>query len=242
LFLFFQTLALSRAWITKKAAETRQRSHATELEEANTQLWAELAVANAKVAEVKHCEMALIFNYGYLRNNFNDFEAAHATLGKEKENVGKTECEKAQWFHNLLHKKASWSPSWYGKICCHTKRAMFWVSRYRRYHWDMLDWFRMEVQALPTTFTESNEDVTCYAVAGILRMLAGVECGHLSELQRLAISYDALLLHDVLEDHGRIAGRLVRNWWTQHGLPYCMQRVEEDNRVSFVPIPFIAWG
>jgi hypothetical protein len=104
----------------------------------------------------------------------------------------------------------------------------------------MLDWFRMEVQALPTTFTESNEDVTCYAVAGILRMLAGVECGHLSELQRLAISYDALLLHDVLEDHGRIAGRLVRNWWTQHGLPYCMQRVDEDNRVSFVPIPFIA--
>jgi hypothetical protein len=71
-------------------------------------------------------------------------------------------------------------------------------------------------------------------------MLAGVECEHLPELRRLAMSCDALLLHDVPEDLGRIAGRLVRNWWTHHGLPCCMQRVEEDNRVSFIPIPFIA--
>jgi hypothetical protein len=105
---------------------------------------------------------------------------------------------------------------------------------------DMLDWFRTEVQALHTTFAESNQNITCYAVVGILRMLVGVECGHLSELRRSAISCDASLLHDIPEDLGKIDGRLVQNWWTQHGLPYCMQWLEEDNRVSFILIAFIA--
>jgi hypothetical protein len=39
------------------------------------------------------------------------------------------------------------------------------------------------VQALSTAFPKSNQNITCYAVADILRMLAGVERGHLSELQ-----------------------------------------------------------
>jgi hypothetical protein len=77
-------------------------------------------------------------------------------------------------------------------------------------------------------------------VDGILKMLAVEKCEHLPELQKLAISYDASILHDIPDDLAKIAERLVRNWWTNHGLPYCMQRVEEDNQVSFVPIPFIA--
>jgi hypothetical protein len=31
----------------------------------------------------------------------------------------------------------------------------------------------------------------------------------------------------------RIARRLVKNWWNVHGLPYCMQKIEEENQVSF---------
>jgi hypothetical protein len=93
---------------------------------------------------------------------------------------------------------------------------------------------------LPTAFTESNQKITCYALAGILKMLAGVECGHLSELRNLAMSCDTLILHDVPDDLAKVARRLVRNWWTKHWLPYYMQRVEEDNRVSFVPMPFKA--
>jgi hypothetical protein len=30
----------------------------------------------------------------------------------------------------------------------------------------------------------------------------------------------------------RIAKRLVKNCWTKHGLPYCMQKIEEENWVS----------
>jgi hypothetical protein len=71
-------------------------------------------------------------------------------------------------------------------------------------------------------------------------MLARVECGHLPELQKLAISCDPSLRHDIPEDLGKIARRLVRNWWTNHGLPYWMQWVEEDNQVSFILIPTIA--
>jgi hypothetical protein len=38
----------------------------------------------------------------------------------------------------------------------------------------MLDWFRTEEQAQPSAFAEANQNITCYAVAGILKMLAGL--------------------------------------------------------------------
>jgi hypothetical protein len=104
---------------------------------------------------------------------------------------------------------------------------------------DMLEWFRTEVQAPPTAFAESNQNITCFAVAGVLRMLAGVECGHLSELKKVAISCNTSLLHNVPDDLAKIAGTLVRNWWSNHGLPYCIQQVEEENQVSFALIPFV---
>jgi hypothetical protein len=39
----------------------------------------------------------------------------------------------------------------------------------------MLEWFRTEVQALPTFFDECNENITCFALAGVFKMLAGVD-------------------------------------------------------------------
>jgi hypothetical protein len=100
-------------------------------------------------------------------------------------------------------------------------------------------WFRIEVQAMPTAFAECNQNITCYVMAGILKKLVGVECGYLPELRELAMSCDASILHGIPKDIARIVGRLVRNWWTSHGLPYYMQRTEEDNRVSFAPISFV---
>jgi hypothetical protein len=49
------------------------------------------------------------------------------------------------------------------------------------------------------------------------------------ELKKLALSSDASLLDDLPEDLGWIAKRLMKNWWTKHGLPYCMQKIEEEN-------------
>jgi hypothetical protein len=101
----------------------------------------------------------------------------------------------------------------------------------------ILDWFRREVQQLPSTFTESNKNIACFIVVGVLKMLAEVACEHLPELWRLVVSSDASLLHEIPKGIGKIVGKVVRRWWTQHGLPYCMQLLKEDNEVSFVPLP-----
>jgi hypothetical protein len=98
---------------------------------------------------------------------------------------------------------------------------------------DLLEWFQADVEAMPTAFTECNENITCYVLIGIFKMLVGEVCEHLLELKKLALSCDASLLQDVPNDLGRIAKKLVKNWWTKHGLPYCMQKMEEENRVSF---------
>jgi hypothetical protein len=53
-------------------------------------------------------------------------------------------------------------------------------------------------------------------------MLAEEGCEHLSKLKKLALSCDASVLQDFPMEAGRIAKRLVKNWWTKHGLPYYM--------------------
>jgi hypothetical protein len=70
---------------------------------------------------------------------------------------------------------------------------------------DMLEWFRTEVQALPTAFAECNENITCFALVGSFKMLAGVECEHLLELKKTVVSCDVSLLYDVPDDLGKIA-------------------------------------
>jgi hypothetical protein len=97
---------------------------------------------------------------------------------------------------------------------------------------DFLEWFWVEVAVMPTAFIECNENITCYALIGIFQMLVGEGCEHLSELKKLALSCDASILQDFPVETGRIAKRLVKNCWTKHGLPYCMQKIKEENWVS----------
>jgi hypothetical protein len=70
-------------------------------------------------------------------------------------------------------------------------------------------------------------------------MLVGEGCEHLWELKKLALSCDASLLEDFHEDLDQIAKRLVKNWWTKLSLPFCMQKIEEENRVSFITLYFV---
>jgi hypothetical protein len=97
---------------------------------------------------------------------------------------------------------------------------------------DFLEWFCAEVAAFPTTFMECNENITCYSFIVVFQMLVGEGSEHLPELKNLALSCDALVLQDFPVEADRIAKRLVKNWWTKHCLPYCMQKIEEENRVS----------
>jgi hypothetical protein len=68
----------------EKTVEVVERPRITELEETNAQLRAELATANAKIAEVENRERALISDYGSLHNNYGDLESMFTMLRKEK--------------------------------------------------------------------------------------------------------------------------------------------------------------
>jgi hypothetical protein len=76
---------------------------------------------------------------------------------------------------------------------------------------DLLEWFQTKVQSMPTAFAECNKNITCYMLIGAFKMLARVKCEHLPKLKKLALSCDALLLHDVPNDLGRIVKKLVKN-------------------------------
>jgi hypothetical protein len=93
--------------------------------------------------------------------------------------------------------------------------------------WSGLEW---RSRLYPSPFSDCNENITCFALIDVFKMLAGVECGHLPELKKLVLSCDESLLHNVPDDVGRIAKRLVNNLWVKHGLLYCMQKIEEENR------------
>jgi hypothetical protein len=88
---------------------------------------------------------------------------------------------------------------------------MYGFSLYQHYYKQVLEWFRTEVQALPTAFAECNENITCYTLIGVFKMLVGVECEQLLELKNLALSCDESLLHDFPDDVGLIAKKLVKN-------------------------------
>jgi hypothetical protein len=69
-------------------------------------------------------------------------------------------------------------------------------------------------------------NITFFSMAGVLGMLVDSGCEHLPELRPLAATSDASLLRDIPEEIPRIVGRLVRRWWTNHGLPECLRRLK----------------
>jgi hypothetical protein len=42
---------------------------------------------------------------------------------------------------------------------------------------NFLEWFRAEVQALPMAFSECNENITCYTLISVFKMLARCSVG-----------------------------------------------------------------
>jgi hypothetical protein len=73
---------------------------------------------------------------------------------------------------------------------------------------------------MPIAFAECNEHITCYALIGIFLLLVGERCEHVPELKKMAHSFDASILQNFPVETGRIAKRLMMNWWNVHSLPY----------------------
>jgi hypothetical protein len=203
LLLFPWALHVMKAWILARSAEALQSLCHAELEEANVQLRPELATAHTKVAKVERREWSLTSDYDGLHRDFDDLQTSLVAIVKEKANLERVEHEKAQWFCNLLRKKLAElrqdmeeSIATLGGLCMYFPTTNATIS-------DMLEWFWTEVQSLPTTFAECNENITCFALIDVFKMLAGVGCEHLPELRKSALSCDASLLQDVPDDHGK---------------------------------------
>jgi hypothetical protein len=229
---------LTKSRIAEKSVLVQQNARVVELEEANAQLLTELIATRSRLAEVEHREQALTFDYEGLPRDFDDLRTLHDAAVKEKADLEKMDCEKVQRFQNSLRKKlvelrSIWRRQWlrWGR-CMDFPSANTTITNF-------LEWSQMEVQALAIAFSECNENITCFALIGVIKMLTGVEYGHLPELKKLALSCDDSLLHDVPDHVGHIVKRLVKNWWLKHGLPYFMQNIEEENRVSFITMIFI---
>jgi hypothetical protein len=101
--LFFPyALHLTKSRIAEKSAVVQQNARVVQLEEANAQLLEELDAAQSRLAEVEHHEHALTSDYEGLHRDFDDLRTLHDAIVKEKADLEKTECEKAQWFQNSL--------------------------------------------------------------------------------------------------------------------------------------------
>jgi hypothetical protein len=237
-FCFSQTLHLTKSRIDEKSAEVQQTVRVAELEEANAQLHVELNASQSKLSEVEHREHALTFAYEDLKKDFDEVRSSHVAMVKGKADLEKTEGEKVRRFQNSLLKKLA-------ELCRDTEASVAALEgRCVEFLADasiseLLEWFRAEVAAMPTAFTECNKNITCYMLIGIFKMLVGEWCEHLLELMKLALSCDASLLQDFLDDLDQIAKMHVKNWWIKHGLPCCMQKIEEENQVSFVTLYFV---
>jgi hypothetical protein len=96
---------------------------------------------------------------------------------------------------------------------------------------DIIGWFDEEIKVLPATFTKANKFFACYAIIDVLRMLYDSSCDHLSELQMLMSSCDALLLDDLPLELMKLIGHLVQKWWAEHGLPEAMSHLRIELEV-----------
>jgi hypothetical protein len=86
---------------------------------------------------------------------------------------------------------------------------------------EIVEWFDKEIRALPGAITKENKNFLCYCLVGALRMLyENANCGHLEGLEAIMNSYDVSLLNDIPEEIVKFLRRIVKRWWSSHGLPY----------------------
>jgi hypothetical protein len=181
-----------------------------ELEEANAQLLAELNAAQSRLAEVELHEQNLTSNYEGLCTDFDDLHTSHDVVVKEKANLEKTKHEKEQQFWKSLRKKLAELPVDM-EVTVTALGAMHEFSLCQHYcHWvfgvlsdggpsciHCLFWMQWEYYQLCSDW--------CFQDA------CRVECGHLPELKKMALSCDDSLLHDVPDNVGWIEKKLVKN-------------------------------
>jgi hypothetical protein len=154
-----------------KSQSTQQVAGVAELEETNALLRVELDTSRLKL-EMEHRERALTSeNEGFKR----DLGAACTTRDvavKVKNLVQQAEQAKLQHFQDSIHKKLAklrrnmeaFVSALGGRITEFPTGASLS---------DLFKSFRKEIESMPTTFAECNENITYYTLIGVFQMLAG---------------------------------------------------------------------
>jgi hypothetical protein len=129
-------------------------------------LHAELHAARSKLAKDEHREWALTSKNGDLKKDLESMCTAHDAVVKEKVEVQKTKHTKLQRFQDSVHQ-------WLVELRRNTEAsvatldgssAKFSTSASLS---NFLEWFLVEVAAMPTAFAECNENITCDALIGV---------------------------------------------------------------------------
>jgi hypothetical protein len=94
---------------------------------------------------------------------------------------------------------------------------------------DLINWVGEEVKAMPRTLWQLNDNFVVVAVEGVLNMLQGTGYPELPQLRELAASSNVSIVEDIPADVQRLAGRLIRKWWKNHGLPEALHRLDAGN-------------
>jgi hypothetical protein len=100
---------------------------------------------------------------------------------------------------------------------------------------EIIAWFDKKIQTLPDAIVKGNKDFLVYCLLGVLKMLQGhAECRHVDGLDAIKSSCDGSILDEKPNDIVKLAARIVKRWWSLHGLLYVTEVfcVEPDVRVS----------
>jgi ABC-type Fe3+-citrate transport system substrate-binding protein len=129
-------------------------------------LQVELHAAQSKVVKDEHRERALTSENGDLKKDLESMSTVHDAVVKKKAELQKTEHVKLQRFQDSVRQ-------WLVKLRRNTEASVamldgssaeFSTSTSLS---DILEWFLVEVVAMPTAFVECNENITCYALIGV---------------------------------------------------------------------------
>jgi hypothetical protein len=193
-----------------KSQNMQQVVDVAELEDANTLLRAKLDTAHSKLVEVKHHERTRTSENEGLKRDLKGVNTAHEAVVKDNGLVQQAEQAKLQQFQDSIRKRLA-------ELRCDTEASVTTLGgRSAEFPVgasllsDFFKWFRKEIELMPTTFVECNENVTCYTLIGVFQILAGEGCEHLLELKILALSCNTLDLRDFPVETGRIDKKLVK--------------------------------
>jgi hypothetical protein len=97
---------------------------------------------------------------------------------------------------------------------------------------EIVGWFDEEIKMLSATIVKANKIFVFYAIIGILQMMYDSGCEHLEWLQSVMAGCDASILEDLPPELAKLTGRIVKRWWTEHGLPEAASHFCKEPEVS----------